>query len=67
MKKHIGLFIVTTTLCATMLALVMTENITDAIRAGRSQDEPYDPARAASLRKQFERMGLTLHEGKYWK
>lgn len=57
-------------LSAGFFSLVLADSVLDALRARQAAiagETADDPNRTAAIRKRFEELGLTLHDGMYWK
>jgi len=73
MKKSNVLFIAMIGASLALISAIMTDNITSVppqpggFTAAAMTPDPENARNAEAARQAFNRMGLSLHEGKYWK
>jgi hypothetical protein len=71
MKKSNLLFIILTGASVVLISAIMADNITSmpsSVRTGSQVAlDQNDTRNTETVRQRFKQMGLSLHEGKYWK
>jgi 5-bromo-4-chloroindolyl phosphate hydrolysis protein len=69
MKKSNLLFIALTGASVVLISAIMADNSTSIplMPANAIGSSAYDTSNTETIRQRFKKMGLPLHEGKYWK
>ena len=73
MKKSNMLFLALTGASVALISAIMADNITSVpahttvLESHTTSLAPEDARNTEAARQRFKQMGLSLHEGKYWK